>query len=79
MEVWRSVAAGFAQGPERVLELDKGRRVTVQAYWTDEDGVCVAVDSGGDPLPCSAAERVAVMVIQLAGLPGPEFAGRQLS
>jgi hypothetical protein len=79
MEVWRNTAAGFALGPERVLEFEDGRRVKVSAYWTDEDGVCVAVDAGNDPLPSAAVERVAVSMIQLAALPAPEPDAGELS
>lgn len=77
-EVWRSVSQGFAHGPERVVPLDGGRTVKISAYWTDDDGVSVLVDAGDEPLPRKGAEAVAVNLIQMAGLPGPEFAGRGL-
>jgi hypothetical protein len=62
---------GFAVGPEHTLDLG-GRTITVAAVWSDEDGVCVSVDAGDEPLPASLAERLAVSIIQLAGLPAPE-------
>lgn len=77
-EVWRSVSQGYAQGPERIVTLDGGRLVKISAYWTDDDGVSVLVDAGDEPLPRRGAEAVAVSVIQMAGMPGPEFAERDL-
>lgn len=70
--VWRNVAAGFALGPERVVVLaGSGRRVLVAALWSDEDGVCVNVDAGDEPLPAVLAGEVAMAVLQLAALPAP--------
>jgi hypothetical protein len=72
MSVWRTVADGFALGPER--EYCAGnRRVTLTSMWSDEDGVCVNVDAGDEPLPSGLLERVAVGMIQLAGLPAPDI------
>lgn len=70
--VWRSVSQGFAHGPERVVILDGGRRVTISSFWTDDEGVSVSVDAGDEPLPRKGAETVAVNIIQMAGIPGPE-------
>jgi hypothetical protein len=70
MAVWRIVADGFALGPER--EFTAGARtVTLSSMWSDEDGVCVNVDTGDEPLPAGLAERVALGIIQLAALPAP--------
>lgn len=69
--VWRNVAAGFALGPERVLLLDGGRRVVLSTVWTDEDGVCVSVDAGDEPLPAGLVERVAAGLLELAAVPAP--------
>lgn len=74
---WRVTAPGFAVGPEKVLGGVDGGRVVLQAYWTDEDGVCVSVDAGDGPISGPLAEAVAVHLIQLAALPAPvrsEFA-----
>ena len=71
MTAWSNVADGFAVGPERVFT-EAGRRVVLTSVWSDEDGVCVNVDTAGDePLPAGLAERVAVGLIQLAALPAP--------
>jgi hypothetical protein len=78
-EIWRSMTQGFAQGPERVVTLDGGRTATISAYWTDDEGVSVLVDAGDEPLPARDAELLAVNVIQMAGMPGPEYAGRGLA
>jgi hypothetical protein len=72
MSVWRNVAEGFALGPEREISAGN-RRVTLTSMWSDEDGVCVNVDAGDDPMPVELAERVALGIIQLAALPAPEF------
>jgi hypothetical protein len=72
MTVWRAVADGFALGPEK--EFNAGsRRVVLTSSWTDEDGVCVNVDAGDEPLPAALLERVAVGMIQLAALPAPNI------
>ena len=72
MSAWRAVADGFALGPER--EISAGNRtVILTSVWTDEDGVCVNVDTGDEPLPKGLAERVALGVIQLAALEAPDF------
>jgi hypothetical protein len=74
---WRFAAPGFAVGPEKVIGGLNGVRVVLQAYWTDEDGVCVNVDAGDMPIPGPLAEAVAVHLIQLAAVPAPvtsEFA-----
>jgi len=78
MSVWRNVADGFAVGPERVISLGS-RRVVVSSLWSDEDGVCVSVDAGDEPLPAGLAERVALGVIQLAALPAPRLMGAGLA
>jgi hypothetical protein len=73
MSAWSNVADGFAVGPQRVFT-ESGRRVVLSSVWSDEDGVCVSVDTAGDePLPACLAERVAVGLIQLAGLPAPSM------
>ena len=72
MSVWRAVADGFALGPEREYSAGN-RRVVLAAMWSDEDGVCVNVDAGDEPLPLGLLERVAVGMIQLAALPAPDL------
>jgi hypothetical protein len=74
MGSWEFRADGFALGPERVISLDD-RRVVLTPVWTDEDGVCVTVDTGEEPLPPGLLERVAVGMIQLAALPAPDTRG----
>lgn len=71
MSIWRNVADGFALGPEQVIEGD-GRAVRLSSMWSDEDGICVAVDAGDEPIPAALAERVAVGMIKLAALPVPQ-------
>jgi hypothetical protein len=72
MSDWRNVADGFALGPER--EICAGnRRVILTTVWSDEDGVCVTVDAGNDPMPVGLANSVALGIIQLAALPAPVF------
>jgi hypothetical protein len=72
MSVWRNVADGFAIGPEREFSAGN-RRVILKSMWSDEDGVCVNVDAGDEPLPAGLLERVAVGMIQLAALPAPDI------
>jgi hypothetical protein len=72
MTVWRAVADGFALGPEQEF-LEGNRRVVLTSMWTDEDGICITVDAGDEPLPAGLAERVAVGMIQLSALPAPDY------
>lgn len=67
---WQFKGDGYAEGP--AVEVENGAHpVTVSAVWTDEDGVCVSIDSGDEPLPARAAYRVCAAVMELACLPAP--------
>jgi hypothetical protein len=69
--IWHKVASGFAQGPEKKLELSRGQIVILQTFWTDEDGVNVLMDAGDAVLPKEDAEHLGLAVIQLANTPPP--------
>jgi hypothetical protein len=73
--IWRSVAHGFAQGPERTVTLAGGGQVTITTFWTDEDGVSLGVDLGDEPLNRKDAESVAVAMIQMSAITTPEDLG----
>ena len=67
---WQFRDDGYADGP--AIEVENGEKpVTVSAVWTDEDGVCVSVDSGDEPLPARAAYRVCAAIMELASLAAP--------
>lgn len=63
---------GFATGPKVEIQ-EEGRRVVVEAVWSDEDGVCVSVDAGDEPLPARLAWKVCAAMISLASTPAPAF------
>ncbi|UXE05400.1 hypothetical protein SEA_RENNA12_49 [Arthrobacter phage Renna12] len=72
MGTWTVKEDGFAVGP--TIEVENGDRpIRVSAVWTDEDGVCVSVDSGDEPLPGRVAWRVCAAMMDLAALPVPEL------
>ncbi|UXE05193.1 hypothetical protein SEA_JAMUN_47 [Arthrobacter phage Jamun] len=52
MSIWTMVSDGFAVGPVRHIR-ERGRTVTLRTVWTDEDGVCVEIDTGDEPVPVS--------------------------
>jgi len=72
MEAWTVEGDGFATGPKMEIK-EGGRRIVAQAVWSDEDGVCVSVDTGDEPLPARLAWKVCAAVISLASTPGPVF------
>lgn len=72
MSDWAVKDDGFAVGP--TIEVENGDRpILVSAVWTDEDGVCVTVDAGDEPMPARAAWRVCAAVMDLAALAAPEL------
>ncbi|QGH74537.1 hypothetical protein HYQ03_gp50 [Arthrobacter phage Kuleana] len=71
MSQWIVKGDGYAEGP-KVEVANGGNPVVVSSVWTDEDGVCVAVDSGDEPLPARIAFRVCAAIMELASAPGPE-------
>lgn len=72
MSDWTVKGDGYAEGP--AIEVENGENpVTVSAVWTDEDGVCVSIDSGDEPLPARVAFRVCAAVMELASTPAPEL------
>lgn len=70
MENWTVEGDGFATGPKMEIN-DGARRVVAQAFWSDEDGVCVSVDTGDEPLPARLAWKVCAAMIALASTPAP--------
>ncbi|AYN57624.1 hypothetical protein PBI_LUNAR_50 [Arthrobacter phage Lunar] len=69
---WEVNGDGFATGP--VIEVENGDNpVTVSAVWTDEDGVCVSVDTGDEPLKARVAYRVCAAIMELAAVSAPEL------
>lgn len=68
---WQFKGDGYAEGPSLVVDNGDRPPVTVSAVWTDEDGVCVSVDSGDEPLPARAAHRVCAAIMELACLAAP--------
>lgn len=72
MSEWSVKGDGYAEGP--AIEVANGDKpVVVSSVWSDEDGVCVSVDSGDEPLPARIAFRVCAAIMELASLPGPEL------
>lgn len=71
MNQWTVNEEGFASGPAIMVE-GAGRSVEVSAVWTDEDGVCVSVDSFEEPIPASMASSVIAAILDLSSLPAPE-------
>ncbi|QGZ16940.1 hypothetical protein SEA_LITTLETOKYO_48 [Arthrobacter phage LittleTokyo] len=70
MEAWTVEGDGFATGPK--MEINDGdRSVVIQAVWSDEDGVCVSLDGGDEPLPAGLAWKVCAGMISLASTPAP--------
>lgn len=71
-----SVKEGFATGPAEELT-DKGVTVKVSTVWTDEDGVCVSIDSGDEPIPASLIGQLGEVMKRLAATAAPclAFAG----
>lgn len=73
MGVWSvSKDEGFATGPAVEVK-DGDRSVLVSAVWSDEDGVCVSVDSGDEPVPARLAVKVWAAVRDLATTKAPAF------
>lgn len=70
MEQWTEVDDGYADGPSLVVE-ESGRKVVVSAVWTDEDGVCVSVEAGDEPVPAGLAVKVWAEVLRLSKLSAP--------
>jgi hypothetical protein len=70
--IWRNVSSGFAQGPVTSLNLRRGGQVTIQTFWTDEDGVTVHIEPPEEPMVREDAERLGLAVIQLAAIEPPE-------
>lgn len=56
---------GFAAGPSEELT-DEGVTVKLQAVWTDEAGVSVAIDTADEPVPASLAMQVCEAIKRLA-------------
>ncbi|AYN56865.1 hypothetical protein PBI_ANDREW_51 [Arthrobacter phage Andrew] len=72
MSEWTVKGDGFAEGP--TIEVENGSTpILVSAVWTNEDGVCVSVDSGDEPLPARVAWRVCAAIMDLAAMPSPEL------
>ena len=71
MKLWTVNEDGFASGPSVLVE-GAGRSVEVSAVWTDEDGVCVSVDSFEEPIPASLAAAVVSAIQELSALDAPE-------
>lgn len=71
--LWKlNPAEGYAEGPQRTFRSLRGVEVTVAAYWSDEDGVSVALETGDELMPADVAAAVAVALAELAALPAPE-------
>lgn len=71
MNDWNLKGDGYAEGPSLVVDNGDRPDITVSAIWTDEDGVCVAVDAGDEPLPARVAHRVCAAIMELAACPAP--------
>lgn len=66
-------ADGYAIGP-KIEVADPAVPVVIRAMWTDEDGVCVEVDSGDEPIPARLVARVCQAASRLSQLRGPAMA-----
>lgn len=71
MNMWTVSEDGFASGPSRVVE-GAGREIVVSAVWSDEDGVCVALDLGDEPVPAHLAIEVIAAIAEMSAMPAPE-------
>ena len=76
MDIWSIKGDGYAEGPAMVVDNGDRPAITVAAVWTDEDGVCVTVDAGDEPVPAAVAHRVCAAVMELAMTPAPEVSSR---
>ncbi|ASR83219.1 hypothetical protein FDI29_gp49 [Arthrobacter phage Abidatro] len=73
MSIWTMVSEGFALGPVREIT-ERGRTLTLRTIWTDEDGVCVEIDTGDEPVPASMLPAMTEAAGVLAFTPAPTSA-----
>lgn len=70
MAAWDVRGDGFAEGPVKTIGLGTGA-VVVSAVWSDQDGVCVSIDSGDEVIPARYVLEVAAAAVELSRLPAP--------
>lgn len=74
---WEHNGEGFAKGPSQTITTEVDGReisVTVSAVWTDEDGVCVSIDAGDEPIPAALAGQAAAAMLEFSLLQAPKVA-----
>lgn len=71
MNNWVITGDGFAEGPVIEVPLGDNESIRVSALWTDEDGVCVSVDTNDEPIPARVAKQVTAAILELAATEPP--------